>query len=72
MITTIDGYNKKAGDITYLIAWSNATSSYYPSRHKVDLMDESLYPEMKAENVRFFHDKELCAEQCRLMNQDKI
>lgn len=63
MITTIDGVEKKPGDVCWEIAHSQ--SGYYPNRFIVSPLDNN------SESVVFYHYRDLCAEQCNLMNQDK-
>ena len=62
IITTIDGVNKKIGQPVYCISFSNQTVSYYPEKHFIDIMDNGVH------DHRYFDDKNLCQEQCNLMN----
>lgn len=60
MITTIDGWEYKKGRRVWIMWWSTTDNKWKPLNSPFDQYAKRMQ----------WHDKKLCTEQCRLMNQD--
>ena len=60
MITTVDGKEKYTGKYCWVMWYSSLRNQYEPKRALFDSFTERLQ----------WHSRELCQEQCDLMNQE--
>lgn len=61
MLTTIDGITKQEGSEVFYINYNNTTEEYFPQAHVV--VKEDIHG-----GIILWDSRELCEEQCRLMN----
>lgn len=54
------------GESAYVVSFNYSTNNFLPKEIEVDSFDGILYPE----GINYYDSKELCQEQCNLMNQE--